>query len=243
MMKSSLPCLTALVISSLLMVAGINAAPSPAPVSLFNGKDLTGWIAYGKDNSPDAAKTWGVANGVITDTGKPAGYLRTTARYSNYRLVVEWRWLDAPLDAKGKPRTRNSGVLLHMQGKDGVWPKSIEAQLQEKNAGDFWIIGGVDTNEHKAAREKAIAAAGSDEAALKKARNNRRLAKKLPTNEKPEGQWNRYDIVCRGDTIILTVNGVEQNRVTGLNVQEGHICLQSEGSPIEFRNITLTPVN
>ncbi len=211
-------------------------------IHLFNGKDLSGWIIHGKDNSPDSVNTWAVKNGVITDTGKPAGYIRTDKRYSNYRLTVEWRWLEAPVDAKGKVRTRNSGVLLHMQGKDEVWPKSIEAQLMEKNAGDFFIIGGVDTNEHKASRAAAIAAAGSDDAAKKKAENNRRLPRKNPTNEKPDGEWNRYDIVCQGDTITLTVNGLEQNRVTGVTVQEGHICLQSEGAPIEFRNVTLTPL-
>ncbi|MDR1009909.1 MAG: DUF1080 domain-containing protein [Opitutaceae bacterium] len=219
------------------------AQKDAAPIQLFNGKDLTGWIAYTRDNSPDAAQTWGVRDGVLTDSGKPNGYLRTEKRYGNYKLTVEWRWTAAPtLGANGKPRTRNNGVLLHMQGKDQVWPQSIEAQLMEQNAGDFYTIGSVDTNEHKAARDAAIAAAGDDEAAKKRAAGNRRLTKKNPSNEKPDGEWNRYDIVCQGDTITLTVNGVEQNRATGVTVQEGHICLQSEGAPAEFRNITLTPL-
>lgn len=227
---------------TLLFSSAACAKEDSATIQLFNGKDLAGWVAYGKDNSPDAAKTWGVKDGVITNTGKPNGYLRTLKRYANYRLAVEWRWLEAPLDASGKPRTRNSGVLLHMQGTDEVWPKCIEAQLMEKNAGDFYIIGGVDTNEHKAARAAAIAAAGNDADARKKAENDRRLPKKNPSSEKPDGEWNRYEIVCQGDTITLTVNGVEQNRVTGVTVSEGHICLQSEGAPMEFRNVALTPI-
>lgn len=236
-----------LLISSLLALAALLptaacAKKDASAIQLFNGKDLSGWIIYGKDNTPDAARTWAAKDGVITDTGKPAGYIRTDKRYANYRLTVEWRWLEAPVDAKGKVRKRNSGVILHMQGKDEVWPKSIEAQLMEDNAGDFFIIGGVDTNEHKAARASAIAAAGSDEAARKKAENNRRLPKKNPSSEKPIGEWNRYDIVCDGDTITLTVNGVEQNRATGVTVQEGHICLQAEGAPMEFRNVTLVPL-
>ncbi|AWI08225.1 3-keto-disaccharide hydrolase [Ereboglobus luteus] len=238
--------------SRLVVSAGLAAAlilgaigcskKTPASIHLFNGKDLAGWTAYAKGDNPDAAKTWGVANGVITDTGKPAGYLRTAQRYSNYRLTVEWRWLEAPVDAKGKIKRRNSGVLLHMQDEDAVWPKSIEAQLMEGNAGDFWIIGGVDTNEHKAARETAVAAAGDDEKAKQKALKNRRLAKKSPSSEKPAGEWNTYEIVCAGDTVTITVNGVEQNRVTGVTVSEGHICLQSEGAPMEFRNVILTPL-
>lgn len=218
---------------------------STASIALFNGKDLSGWTAIGKGVSADeAAKTWGVANGVITDTGKPNGYLRTTKRYANYRLVVEWRWPNsASLDANGQPKPRNSGVILHMQGEDAVWPKSIEAQLREGDAGDFWVIGGVETNEHTASRAKAVAAAGDDAAAKKKAATSRRLIKNNPSSEKPGGEWNRYEIVCRGDTITLSINGVEQNRVTGVTVNEGHICLQAEGSPVEFRNIVLTPLD
>lgn len=230
--------------ASLLLISACDAKNEPAQVPLFNGKDLTGWVPHGKGvSTAEAAKTWGVANGVITDTGKPNGYLRTEKRYSNYRLTVEWRWSAADsLDSKGNPKPRNSGVLLHMQGEDAVWPKSIEAQLQENNAGDFWVIGGVNTNEHTASRAKAAAAA-SDEAAKKKAATSRRLAKKNPSSEKKPGEWNRYEIVCKADTITLTINGVEQSHVTGVTVQEGHICLQAEGSSVEFRNIVLTPLD
>ncbi|MDF9826174.1 hypothetical protein M2447_000250 [Ereboglobus sp. PH5-10] len=216
------------------------AKKTPASIPLFNGKDLEGWIVCAKDGNPSAAKTWGVSNGVITDTGTPAGYLRTAQRHSNYRLTVEWRWLGAPVDADGKPRRRNSGVLLHMQGEDEVWPKSIEAQLMEGNAGDFYVFGGVVTKELLDLRMKAEAT--NDGVQIKNAINNRLLAKKSPSSEKPAGEWNTYEIVCAGDTITLIVNGVEQNRATGVTVSEGHICLQSEGAPMEFRNITLTPL-
>jgi len=220
------------------------AASAPAAAfQLFSGKDLAGWTPYARDNSPGAAGTWGVRDGVITGTGKPFGYLRTDKRYSNYRLTVEWHWLEssAGSDAKGNVRPRNSGVFLHMQGKDEVWPVCIEAQLEEQNAGDF-IITGISANELEAARAAAIAAAGSDGTARKKAANNRRLPKKNPSSEKPVGEWNRYEIVCDGDTVTVSVNGVEQNRLTGVTVREGHICLQSEGAAVEFRNITLAPL-
>ena len=219
------------------------ASANVAAIQLFNGKDLAGWTPCAKDNSPDAAGTWGVKDGVITSTGKPFGYLRTDKRYSNYRLTVEWRWLEGThgSDANGNIRPRNSGVFLHMQGKDEVWPVCIEAQLAEGNAGDF-IITGISANELNAARAAAIAAAGDNEAARKKAANKRGLPKKNPSSEKPAGEWNRYDIVCDGDTITVNVNGVEQNRLTGVTVREGHICLQAEGAPVEFRNITLAPL-
>ena len=198
-------------------------------VALFNGRDLSGWVAASKDNAHVNAKTWGVANGVITCTGEPFGYIRTEKSFSNYRLSVEWRWpAAARLNAKGVPIPRNSGVFLHMQGEDKVWPACIEAQLQEKNAGDFIAFVGFDSNEHKTVTANPMGI--------------RKFAKKNASSEKPGGEWNRYDIVCEGDTITISVNGVEQNRVTGASAREGRICLQSEGAPVEFRNVVLTPL-
>jgi hypothetical protein len=214
-----------------------------AAVELFNGHDLNGWTRYSRNNDPAGAETWSVSDGVIRCSGQPAGYIRTDGRYENYRLIVEWRWASATFnDAQGKPRKRNSGVLLHMQGTDAIWPTSLEAQLMEDNAGDFYVIGGVETAELPAEREKAIAAAGTDEEALKRARAHRRIPKKQPSAEKPIGEWNRYEIVCQGDTVQLTVNGVPQNTATAVTVHEGHICLQSEGAPIEFRGVRLEPL-
>lgn len=223
------------------------AAEAIAPVKplvLFNGTDLAGWKAFAKEGEATAAASWSVANGVIRCTGKPNGYLRTEARYRDYRLTVEWRFDPAPMpaNAQGVPRARNSGVLLHMQGEDAVWPKALEAQLMEKNAGDLYVIGGVDFAEFAAARDKALATA-PDDAAKEKIKTNRRTIKLAASSEKPTGEWNTYDIVCRGDTVVLRINGVEQNRATGLNVREGHILLQSEGAPVEFRNVKLEPLN
>ncbi|MEA3226227.1 MAG: DUF1080 domain-containing protein, partial [Planctomycetota bacterium] len=66
--------------------------------------------------------------------------------------------------------------------------------------------------------------------------------KKNPSNEKPVGRWNSYDIVCDGKNITLFVNGLLQNKGADANPSYGPICLQSEGSPIEFRNIYLEPI-
>lgn len=67
--------------------------------------------------------------------------------------------------------------------------------------------------------------------------------KKAPSSEKPAGQWNAYDIHCDGDIIRCYVNDVLQNEGTAATITSGWICLQSEGSPIEFRNIYIEPAN
>jgi hypothetical protein len=48
------------------------------------------------------------------------------------------------------------------------------------------------------------------------------------------------EVVCKSNTIEVYVNGVLQNKGTGVSVSSGHICLQSEGKEIEFRNVELT---
>jgi len=224
------------------LLASAEAVKPDQPTVLFNGHDLAGWVQFAKDGPPPAG-SWEVADGVIKCSGNPNGYIRTGNRYRDYRLTVEWRWMGpAPVDNAGRLRTRNSGVILHVQPPDAIWPMGIEAQLMEKNAGDFWVIGGVETVEHARLVEQAVAAAGADENKVKNARGNRRTPKANASAEKPPGEWNTYDIVCASDTVTLRVNGVEQNRATGITVREGHICLQSEGALIEFRNVKLEPL-
>ena len=62
------------------------------------------------------------------------------------------------------------------------------------------------------------------------------------SNEKEPGGWNTYVITCQGGTIETLVNGQLQNKATGVNINTGYIGLQSEGVPIMFRNIKLTPI-
>ncbi|MEO7414884.1 MAG: DUF1080 domain-containing protein, partial [Opitutaceae bacterium] len=70
-----------------------------------------------------------------------------------------------------------------------------------------------------------------------------RLAKNAsPTVEKPLGEWNLYEIVVAGDTVALSVNGVLLNRMTGVQPSGGMIAFENEGTPIDFRNIELTPL-
>ena len=185
---------------------------------LWNGRDLTGWKPFTNDKNADPAKTWSVADGVIRCAGKPSGYLRTEADYANYLLHVEWRW---------PKQGGNNGVLIHMSGPDNVWPKSLECQLHSGNAGDFWVIGGVETNEHAKAGQRV---------------KGRRTIKLKDSSEKPLGQWNTYEIICKDNWVVVLVNGVVQNIATKCSVTSGKICLQSEGIGIEFRNIYIEPL-
>lgn len=188
--------------------------------ALFNGRDLGGWKWICEQEGVKAEEVWSVKDGVLLCKGKPRGYLRTEKDdYSNYLLELEWRF---PEGSKGG----NSGVLLHTSTPNaiGIWPKSLEAQLFHQNAGDIWVIGETCQIENPEKRVK-----------------DRRHFNLTDDSEKPIGQWNKYRILCKQDTITLHVNDVLVNHVTKCSATKGAICLQSEGAPIEFRHITLRP--
>jgi hypothetical protein len=186
-------------------------------VVLWNGTDFTGWTRVLADPNADINDVWQVRDGVLYCTGKPNGYIRTQQAYADYHLYVEWRWPATPA---------NSGVLLHAGGGDHVWPVCIECQLKAGSAGDFVLMNGaaltVDGTERRNPAQQFVVA-----------------KKKNPSSEKPAGQWNSYDIDCQGGSIRCLVNGVLQNEGANASPAAGWICLQSEGGPIEFRNIYL----
>ena len=202
-------------------LVGVANVHAQEPRQLFNGIDLSNWTWVTDQADAPLEATWTVEAGTLRGTGQPRGYLRTRkSDYRNYRLHVEWRW---PPGTKGG----NNGVLVHTStpGALGVWPKSIEVQLAHENAGDFWVIG----------TELDV----PNEDVRKKGRRHLNLT---DGSEKPLGEWNRMVITCRDDDVHVIVNGDEVNHARNCNVTSGAICLQSEGAPIEFRKVELTPL-
>ncbi len=196
-------------------------------IQLFNGRNLDGWIPYlwdakekKQDTTTPVSGVWTVKDGVLHCTGKPVGYIRTVDEYDNYRLSLEWRW------PEGTERG-NNGVLVHTTTPNalGVWPKSIEVQLAKDNAGDFWVIGTT-----------------LEVPDVEKRRQGRRHLNLTDGSEKPVGEWNKIEIECQGDEIKVWVNGDLVNHATKCSVTRGAISLQSEGAPVMFRNIVLTPL-
>lgn len=216
------------VIGHLIIVLLVSASCfAESPTALFNGKDLAGWRVYlwdsankRQDTSTPASSVWFVRDGILHCMGRPTGYIQTVNEYDNYRLSLEWRWPEGATDG-------NSGVLVHTTTPNalGQWPKSIEVQLALGDAGDFWVIGTDLDVENKAARKQG-----------------RRHLNLTDNSEKPVGQWNKMEIVARGNTLTVYVNGDLVNKATKLSQTRGAISLQSEGAPIMFRNIEIEPL-
>ena len=179
---------------------------------LFNGKDLAGWVCFLDPTSNVATQeVYGVKDGNIHIKGMPFGYMRTAEKYGDYKLHVEWRWVG---------EGTNSGIFQRVQEGDKIWPESIEVQLCSGKAGDYVMLGGSKISDIECKGEFPVKDRNGD-------------------FEKPVGEWNTAEIICEGKTVTVYINGQLQNKCTGEHT-EGSIALQSEGGPIEFRNIYLT---
>src|SRR5262245_39817146 len=82
---------TRLIIIAMLF-AGSSYAQNFMP--LFNGKDLNGWYSFikGKGKNNDSNQVFTVQDGLLHITGQDFGYIVTTAKYTDFHLIAEFKW-------------------------------------------------------------------------------------------------------------------------------------------------------
>ena len=66
---------------------------------------------------------------------------------------------------------------------------------------------------------------------------------KLLDAENPPGEWNRVEILAQGAHYRVWVNGKLVNEADGVDLASGPVGIQSEGGVVQFRRITLTPLD
>ena len=206
---------------------------TPEPQSLFNGKDLTGWHidVPAVDSNVRLRSPFEVRNGMIVSLGEPRGHLISDSSYRDYRLEVEYRF-------PGKPG--NAGVLVHAstpRALYGMFPKSIEVQMESGNAGDFWCIVEDITVPDMEQRRGPQADWGITEGKA------RRIINLTDGSEKPLGEWNTMVIEAAGRAVRVWVNGVLVNDGSNATADHGQIALQSEGSEVEFRRLKIVSID
>jgi hypothetical protein len=201
--------------------------------SLFNGKDLTGWHADvpEMDTNKSARMPFIVRDGMLVSLGTPGGHLITDRQYENYRLEIEYRFAAKP---------GNCGVLVHASKPRmlyGMFPQSLEVQMQSGDAGDFWCIGEDVTVPDMEARRGPKSNWGVTEG------KGRRVKNLTDGTEKPLGEWNSMKIECLGASVKVWVNGVVVNEGSNCTARKGQIALQAEGAEVEFRKLLLSPLS
>lgn len=202
-------------------------------LSLFNGSDLSGWHVDvpAMDANPDTLNPFIVRDGMLVSLGTPGGHIITDKAFQNYRLLVEYRFAGEP---------GNCGVLVHAstpRALYGMFPKSMEVQMEHKNAGDFWCIvediSVPDMESRRGPKENWGITEG-------KARNVKNLT---DDSEKPVGEWNTMQIEAVGSEVKVWVNGVLVNHGFDCTADKGRIALQAEGSEVEFRKLELKAID
>lgn len=208
-------------------------APQRQAQSLFNGKDLTGWEVDvpAADSNVRLRSPFEVRNGMLVSLGEPRGHLLSDSSYRDYRLEVEYRFAAAP---------GNAGVLVHAstpRALYGMFPRSIEVQMESGNAGDFWCIVEDIRVPDMERRRGPRAEWGITEGKA------RRIHNLTDDSEKPVGEWNTMVIEAVGRAIRVWVNGTLVNDGSDATADRGRIALQSEGAEVEFRKVSLTPIS
>ena len=193
-------------------------------VSLFNGKDLTGWkglvgnpISRGKMTADalDAAqakanesigKDWVVKDGLLIFTGH-GDNLATEKKYGNIELYVDWK-----ITEKG-----DAGIYLRGSPQVQVWDTS------RREVGAQVGSGGLYNNTVNPSKPSSVA-------------------------DNAIGTWNTFRIIMKGEKVTVYLNGVKvTDEVTLENYwdrkqpifPEEQIELQAHGTYVAYRNIYL----
>lgn len=213
--------LTGALVGAALFSCAVSAVAQQSK-QLFNGKDLSNWEFVVDKNAVPASEVFSVRDGLVRISGSPFGYMHTKESFENFKLRVEWRWPDGVAS--------NSGIFLLLEKLDNPFPNGIECQLHAGDAGDFVLLNGSDLAEYQKP-------SGQPRPAFP-------VVKKWKSStEKAPGEWNEAVIFVRDGVITVYINGELQNIGTNRRVKRGPVALQSEGKPVEFRSVVLTPLD
>lgn len=190
-------------------------------------------------NCGDATWTW--KDNSVSCTGQPIGVIATKKQYKNFEFLAEWCH---------NKEGGNSGFF--------VWtmPSVIKA-MQEGTDKRPLPMGGIEvqildpgfkTQYEKDGKRKATwFTTHGDIFPVGKSKItpfppfSPNGSRSFPTHEttKPHGNWNHYYVRCLNGEVRLWVNGKEVSGANGADPAVGHICLESEGSPIDFRKLLI----
>lgn len=151
-----------------------------------------------------------IEEGILKISGMPFGYIRSAQSFSDYTLSLEWRWTGE----KGV----DGGIFNFLQGEDKVWPLGVQFQMTPEDMGV--LMGGIPLEGVEGPFYKKL-----------------RLVESSP--ERPVGEWNEVKFSCKGGQLEAWLNGVLVNKAV-CEAKEGYIGFQSEGGPMEIRNLYVT---
>ncbi|HKP55360.1 MAG TPA: DUF1080 domain-containing protein [Polyangiales bacterium] len=206
--------------------------------------------SHGRDADPDGVFRMEGSDVLhVLGNAPPAGdqefgYVATRSDYGNYRFRVEQRWGTTKF-APRQDAVRDSGLLYHMRGDDGVWPQCMEFQVQENDVGDLYLLGDVGATTPVDPMMNGMFQEGGDPRVLRGG-----AIKKGGTYESLT-DWNALELVASEREFIHSVNQVVNHRGWAMEfasggmwqpLDRGRIVLQAEGAEVFYRNARIRPL-
>jgi hypothetical protein len=221
------------------LALGMADEPSATPKAFLDGTG-PGWRALAEDDFVKVncdATTWTWKDGIVHCTGRPVGVTRTRKPLTNFELVAQWRHLRSG---------GNSGFFVWASEKSledlrpGTLPRGgIEVQVLdhgykeqfEKRSGkkaDWFTTNGdvFPVGTSKMTPFPPLSPNGS------RSFPRKNLSKGV-------GEWNHYYVRAINGEVRLWVNGEEVSGGNNCEPRTGYLCLESEGSPVEFRELRI----
>jgi len=247
-----------------LFAAAAIHAEEPDWKSLFNGQNLDGWCVAVED-APIGTDPKGhivVREGNVhmyADTPEDQrgdfGVIVTDGTYSRFHLDFEYAWGPKKFDPR-KDMLRDAGLLYHIADPNqrifGIWPVSMECQIQEGDTGDLvflkvralsWLHPDV-KNAPQGQGEAGLLPEHGGTPALCAQKQNFYVGR-YPVHDTLDG-WNRVEAIVHGsESAVHVINGQVRSRVFHIAddnqkpLASGHIALQLEGAEILYRNIRI----
>jgi hypothetical protein len=207
---------------AVLVSAGCSSATGPGRegeagwIDLMPGKDLKGWKRVPID--PLAAKAvWSVSGDgklLLVDGVDAKEMLLYEKEFGDGVFHVEWRFRKQ----EGAKPVYNGGAYVRTSMDGKAW---IQAQVahQEKPP----VVGDL------------FAAVPGQSARVD-------VLQKGPDRSRPPGEWNAFDLTCKGKSIALAVNGHVTAEWTDCPMARGHVGLQAEFAFFEVRSLRFKPL-
>lgn len=213
---------------------------STSPKAFIDGSG-PGWRALGEldfTNVNCDSNTWTWAGGITRCTGQPVGVIRSRQTVTNLELVVEWRHLRA---------AGNSGVFFwatdrsikELEAGKGRLPEGIEVQILDHGYTDQYEQQSGKKADWFTTNGDVFPTGSADMKPFPPAAPGGKRSFPRKNLSRGVGEWNHYYVRAINGEVRLWVNGEEVSGGTGCTPAFGYLCLESEGSPIEFRNLRI----
>jgi len=228
-------------------------------VDLFNGRDIDDWMVkiHHHEFGVNYGDTFRVEDSIIkvrydeySDFNDQFGHLYYKTPYSYYHLKMDYRFVGDLHEGAPSYTLRNSGVMFHSQDprtmlKEQDWPISVEMQF----------LGGLSDGQPRTTGN--MCSPGTD--VVFEGSISRFHCINSNSDTYDGEQWVQAELIVLGDSLIThiingdtvlrytkpqmgggTMNGADPKIfISGTPLRSGYIALQSEGQPVDFKNIRI----